>query len=83
MVFDGVFQEVEPEEGELGEDTSLVRDAGAEDVIEGGDAVGGYEEELVLIEGVDVPDLAACGEREAAETGLEKRLVDLDDGNTP
>jgi hypothetical protein len=82
MVFDGVFQEVEPEEGELGEDTTLVRDAGTEDIVEGGDAVGGDEEELVLVERVDVAYLAAGSERETAEIGLEKRLVHLDDGTT-
>ncbi len=67
VVGDEVLEEVEPEERELGEDAALVRDAGAEDVIEGGDAVGGDEEEVgrgVRRGCVDVADLAAGEQRE-------------------
>ena len=41
-------------------------------MVEGGDAVGGDEEELIAIEGIDVADLAAGCEGEIAEVGLEK-----------
>ena len=72
MVGDDVFEEVEPEEGELGEDLAFVGDSAAEDVVEGGDAVGGDEEKLVAGEGIDVADFAARGEGKGAEVGLEK-----------
>ncbi len=49
--FTVVFEEIEPEEGELREDTALVRNAAAQDVVEGGDAVRGDEEELPVDRG--------------------------------
>ena len=75
VVRDRVLEQVEPEERELGEDAALVGDAGGEDVVEGGDAVGGDEEKLVVAEVVDVAHLAAGGERKIAEAGLEKGLA--------
>ena len=51
MVFYGVAEEIEPEERELGGDATLVGDAAAEDVVEGGDAVGGDEQKLDRPEG--------------------------------
>ena len=77
MVGDDVAEEVEPEEGKLGEDAALVGDAGAEDVIEGRDAIGGDEEEVgagIGGQGVDVADLALGCAREGAEVGREEGL---------
>ena len=51
-------------------------------MVEGGDAVGGDEEQLVVGQGIDVAYFAAGGERKTVEIGLEKRLVHLDDGTT-
>jgi hypothetical protein len=85
VVGDGVFEEVEPEGGDLGEDLPLVRDAGAEHVVEGGDAVGG-DEEKVVAEGVEVADLAAGEQGKAAKVGGKKRFghfVPREDGNIP
>ena len=82
MVGDDVFEEVEPEERELGEDLAFVGDSAAQDVVEGGDAVGGDEEELIAGEGVDVADLAARGEGKGAEVGLEKSCRHHVDGTT-
>ena len=47
VVGDDVSEKVEPEERELGEDLAFVGNAAAQDVVEGGDAVGGDEEELL------------------------------------
>ena len=63
VVGDEIGKEVEPEKGELGEEAALAGDAGGEDVVEGGEAVGGDEEEIVFGGGVDVADLAAGDER--------------------
>ncbi len=71
MVRDGVGEEVEPEVRELGENLAFVWDARAEDVIEGRDAVGGDEDEFVS-DGVEVADLAACGEWDVAEVSGEQ-----------
>ena len=67
MVLD-VAEAAEPEDGDLVEDLSLVGDAGREDDVERGDAVGGDEQERVA-EVVDVADFAAAGEWEG-EGGL-------------
>ncbi len=77
---DEVFEEVEPEEGDLGEDAAFVGDRGAEHVVEGGDAVGGDEEErgfgVFGVGCVDVSDLASGEERGfGAESGFEYGLV--------
>ena len=70
MIGDDVGEEVEPEQGDLGQDASLVRDAGGENVVEGGDAVGGDEQQMVVVEGVDVADFAAGVQLEVGEVGL-------------
>jgi len=57
----GVAEAAEPEDRDLVEDFSFVGDAGREDDIEGGDAVGGDEEERVA-EVVDVAYFSAAGE---------------------
>src|SRR5260370_39913673 len=82
MVRDGGLEEVEPEEGELGEDLALVGDSAAENMVEGGDAVAGDGEELIAGEGVDVADLAADCEGKIAEIGLEKGCGHHVDGTT-
>ena len=61
---------------------ALVGDAGGEDMVEGGDAVGGDEEKLIVGEGVDVADLAAGGQGKSAEIGLEKSCWHRVDGTT-
>ena len=69
-----VFEEVEPEEAELGEHAALVGDAVGHDAVEGADAVGGDEEEGVA-EVVDVADLAADGRLEFGDGALEQGVV--------
>src|SRR5262249_51212460 len=49
----------EPERSEAGEHATLVGNRGRQDDIEGGDAVGGDEEQVLVVERVQLPDLAA------------------------
>ena len=70
VVGDDVGEEIEPEQGNLAEDASFVRDAGGQDVVEGGDAVGGDEKQLLVADGVDVADLAAGVKVEIGEVSL-------------
>ena len=72
VVRDDGLEEVEPEERELGENLPFVGYSAAKDMVEGGDAVAGDEEELIAGESVDVAHLAACCEGKAAEIGFEK-----------
>ena len=44
------FQEIEPEQGELGEHASLLRDAGGQHIVERGDAIGGDEQQVIVID---------------------------------
>ena len=57
MVRDDGLEEVEPEERELGENLSFVGYSAAQNMVEGGDAVAGDEEELIVGEGVDIRTL--------------------------
>ncbi len=70
MVGDDVGEVVEPEQRELGEDASLVGDAGGQNVVEGRNPVGGDEEQLLVADGVDVADLAAGVKVEIGEVSL-------------
>ena len=57
MIADDGLRAREPERGDLGQHFALVRYAGAEHVVERGDAIGGDDQQLVA-EIVDVADLA-------------------------
>ena len=64
-------QPVEPEQGHLVQHAAFVGDAGGEDVIEGGDAVGG-DDQQVIADSVDVADLAAADPFQAGQISIEK-----------
>ena len=66
MVRDDVAGALEPERRQLGEDAALVGNAGAEHVIERGDAIG-RDQDQVIAGGVDVADLAAADQGQAVE----------------
>jgi len=68
VIGDDVAGLLEPEGGELCEDASLIGDAGGQDDVEGGYAVGGDDQEPV-VQVVDVAHLAA-GEEGQAELRL-------------
>ena len=58
---------IEPERGQLREHAALVGDAAAEHVVEGRDAIGGDDQEVRIVDGVDVTHLATPNEREIRE----------------
>jgi hypothetical protein len=66
VVGNDVFQEFEPEKRELREDAALVGNGRGKDDVEGGEAVGGDDQELVA-EIIDVTDFSARGGSEAGE----------------
>ena len=70
MVRDQIADVIEPERGQLRENFALVGTSGSEDVIEGGDAIGG-DDEQVRAEIVDVANLAAPRERQTVELGFK------------
>ena len=76
MVGDKVLEKVEPEQGDLGEDAALMRDAGRQYIVERGDAVGGDEEQVVAVEVVDVANFAAGEEFEICVAGFKKNGVE-------
>ena len=69
---DEIAHAAEPEAGELREHAPLVRDARPQHVVEGGDPVGGDDEQLIA-DLVDVAHFAAAVERQAFEIGVEER----------
>ncbi len=58
VVGDDLGEVVEPEQRNLVEHPSLVRDAGGQNVVEGRDAVGGDEKQLLITDGVNITHLA-------------------------
>lgn len=67
---------------ELGEDLALVRNPAAQNMVKGGDAVAGDEEQLICGERVDVAYLAAGGKGKRSKVGLEKSCRHHVDGTT-
>ena len=61
-----VAEHLEPERRDRRQHAALVEDRLVEHDVEGGQAVGGDHQELVVADGVDVPDLAGVqvGQRE-------------------
>jgi hypothetical protein len=49
-----------------------VRDAGRQDVVEGGDAVGGNEEKTVGVKPVDIANLTAGMKLESRDFGVKE-----------
>src|SRR5207245_2817770 len=72
-------QKIKQESGHLSQYASLVRDAGGQDVIERGDAVGGDDQEPVAVL-VNVADFAAGAQLEAGQIGLEQHGTGWDVG---
>ena len=76
VVRDDRFGLREPEGREPGEDAALVGDLRRQHDVEGRDAVAGHEEQALVVEGVDLADLAAgdvarCFRHEPAPFGRE------------
>ena len=60
----------EPEAGQAGEDTTFVGDVGREHDVEGGDAVAGDEQQPLVVEGVELANLAATNVQRGIRHGL-------------
>ena len=68
------FQEVEPEERELGEHASLLRDAGGQHIVEGGDPIGGDEEQVIVIDKIKVADFPAGVKLQVGKISMEENV---------
>ncbi len=76
MVGYQVTKQIEPEKRNLSQYTSFVRDPGSEHVIEGGDAIGGYEQQSLPIQDVHIAHFTAGVEFEFREVCLQKHRVE-------
>ena len=74
MVGNDVFQEIEPEQRELGQHPALLRDAGGQHVVERRDAIGGHEQQVIVVDLVKVANLAAGVQLEVGKVGLQKNV---------
>jgi hypothetical protein len=72
MVRRDLRQELEPEHGHLVQHLALVGNPGPEHVVEGGDPVGGDDQQVVA-EVVHVAHLSAPGEGKGGEVGCQQR----------
>ncbi len=80
-----VTKKLEPEKRDLRQHPALVRNTGGEHIIEGGDPVGGDEQQTLLVEEVDVADFAAGMQLQFREVGLQENGVEklrVHDGNS-
>jgi len=64
-----VAQKIEPEYRKLRQHPALVRNAGGQNVVECGDAIGGDDEELA-VDAIHVAHLAAAVALDARQVGL-------------
>jgi hypothetical protein len=71
VVGNKIPEQIEPEERYLGEDFPLSGNAGGEDMIEGGNPVGGHHQQRT-IDRIEVPDLAPAKQRNRAQIGSQE-----------
>src|SRR5690606_1028909 len=67
-------QLAQPEFGQFRQDLALAGYGIVKNDVEGGDAVGGHDKQLVVADGIHVPDFAACQQRQRLNAGLMKGL---------
>ena len=72
MVGNDVFEEIEPEQRKLGEHSSFLRNASRQHVVERRDAIGGNEQQVIVVDAVNVAHLPAGIELEIGKIGIEK-----------
>jgi len=70
VVGDDLGEIIEPEHRNLAEDASLVGDAGGQNVVEGRDAVGGDEQQLLVAYRVNITHLTAGVKLEIGKVSL-------------
>ena len=71
VIGDDGLQKIEPEERRLSKNPAFIRNTGAEDMIEGRDAIRGDEEKLVCTRFVEVAYFATSDRLKRREVGLE------------
>jgi hypothetical protein len=71
-----VLEEIKPEQGNLGQNATLLRNAGSQHVIEGRNPVGSYEQQAIIIQTVNVTDFAAGMKFEFREVGLQENGIE-------
>ena len=76
VVRNQVTKQIEPEKRNLCKHPALVRDAGGQDVIEGGDAVGGDEQQALPVQDVHVAHFAAGVKFKFREVCLQEHRVE-------
>ena len=72
MIGHHILQKVEPEKRDLGQNPALVRDAGGQNIVERGDAIGGNKQQPVVVQPVHVADFAAGVKFELRKVGLQE-----------
>src|SRR5919109_304050 len=78
MVLRDGFQEIKPEQRELREHATFVGNAGGQHIIEGRDAVGGDEQQMLVVHAIDVSHLAAGVQLQFGKISLQQdRIFDL------
>ena len=70
VVGNNVRKKVEPEQRDLAQHASLMRNAGAKHIIEGRNSVCGHEQQLFAVEFVDVANFSASVKLEVREVCL-------------
>ena len=72
MIGHGAAQQVEPEEAHLRQHAAFFGDAAGQDVIEGGNAVGGDDQQPLRVPRIfiNVTDFAAAAKFEAGDVGF-------------
>ena len=76
MVGHQVAKKFKPEKRKLGQHPPLVRDAGGQYIVKGGNAVGGDKQQPVFVQMVNVAHLAAGVQFEFGEVGLQQNGVE-------
>jgi hypothetical protein len=70
MISDQIRGALEPEVGQLGQHGPLARDRVRQHHVEGRQPVGGNDEHVIVVDGIDIADLAAVDELEALQIAL-------------
>ena len=71
MIRHDILKEVKPEERELGQNPALQRDSGRKDVVEGREAVGRYEQEMIVVGDIHISNFATGIKFQVAEVGTQ------------
>ncbi len=79
MIGNDVLQEVEPEQRELRQHASLLRDAGGQHVIERRDPIGRDEQQVIVIDLVNVANFPAGVQLQVGKISIagERRYFEL------